>query len=113
MVWKAALAALLIVTPSLPAAAKEALVYGFPGHDSCGNWTENRANRGRQTQALEGWVLGFVGAYNWYVDPRGDVAPGVTATAMFAWLDTRCQSRPLDSVLQATLALIAEMRARK
>lgn len=88
-------------------------VYGFPGHDSCANWTENRSNRGRYTQALEGWVLGYLTAYNAYEDETGRVDPTVNATSAFGWIDQYCAEHPLDDMMTATIKLITELRNRR
>lgn len=92
---------------------KEFGVYAFPGNDSCANWTQNRANRGSRTQALEGWVLGYLTAYNAYVEPNGRVDPTVNATAALGWIDNYCREHPLDHILDATIKLIDEMLDRK
>lgn len=86
--------------------------YGFPGNDSCANWTENRGDRGHRTQALEGWVLGYLTAYNAYADETGSVETSVNATAVLGWVDNYCRANPLDTLMTATLKLIRELEAR-
>lgn len=103
-------ALLLSVAPVPP---KSVYTYAFPGSDSCGDWTQNRANPGSRTQALEGWVLGLVTGYNFYSDPHGNVAPGVSATALLSWVDKYCLEHPLDSVMSAGASLVAELKTRK
>lgn len=92
---------------------REIYLYAFPGHDSCADWTLNRATRDHRTQALEGWVLGFVSGYNMYADARGNVAPGVSATALLGWVDQYCAANPLDSLMTAGLKLVLELKSRR
>lgn len=105
------LTALLMAGAPLP--PKEVYSYAFPGHDSCGDWTQNRSAPGRRTQALEGWILGLVTGYNFYAHPRGNVAPGVSATALLAWVDRYCVEHPLDPIMAAGTALVEELKSRK
>lgn len=93
--------------------SRDVRFYAFPGADSCGDWTLNRENRGRRTQALEGWVLGYVSGYNFYRDPTGDVAPDVTAIALLAWVDGYCKANPLDNLAEVSLKLIDELTHRQ
>jgi hypothetical protein len=64
---------------------KTFMVYDF-GRSSCGLWLEVRTARNaasdiRFVQAHE-WIAGFLSAYNWYVDPRGNVAKGTDREGM-------------------------------
>lgn len=95
-----------------PADNRSIYVYSYPGNDTCGDWTENRRRGDGRTQALEGWVLGFVTGYNMYEDPKGNVAPSVSATALLAWVDQYCAANPLDSLTTAGVKLVSELRSR-
>lgn len=90
---------------------KQFQYYGFPGHDSCGDWTSHRKNR--DNQILEGWVLGYVTAANMYGDNDGLLGTGSGATGMLAWVDQYCAANPLDSVLTASSKLIIELKRRR
>ena len=105
----AALAAGIPVT--VHAQNKQFQYYGFPGNDSCGSWTDHRKNR--DNQILEGWVLGFVTGANFFGQHDGRLGEGLGATAMFAWVDQYCAANPLDSVLQASIKLIVELKKRR
>jgi hypothetical protein len=84
--------------------------YGFTDSDACGTWAEYRAS-GR-SQALEGWVLGFLSGYNEWGSANGDVAPGVKASGVLLWVDEYCKAHPLDSVSNAAFQLVNELRRR-
>lgn len=105
--------ALLLALTAVTAPAGTAYYYGFPGNDSCADWTQNRTNPDRKQQVLEGWVLGFVTGYNVYGPGSGNVAPGVTSTALIGWVDQHCVAYPLDSVLEASLKLVIELKRRR
>lgn len=104
-----------ILASSVPSQARTPLrqvqTYGFPGNDSCGDWTENRKNR--STQVLEGWVLGFVTAANTYGENDGLLGVGSGATGMLAWVDKYCADNPLDTVLTASAKLVIELKKRR
>lgn len=104
-------AAILAANPVQAVASKQFQYYGFPGYDSCGSWTSNRRDRG--SQALEGFVLGFVTSANLYGDNDGLLGTGSGATGMLAWVDKYCADNPLDSVLTASIKLVTELKKRR
>jgi hypothetical protein len=101
-----------IALVSAPAQDKVIQYYGFPGSDSCANWTENRKNRLSSNQVLEGWVLGFVTGYNQYGASDGGTTQGGNATAILGWMDQYCAANPLDSVYWASTKLVSELKRR-
>lgn len=92
---------------------KEMNFYGYPEHDSCGDWTLNRANRGFRTQALEGWVLGFVTGANFYGSSDGKTGADTNSTGMLAWVDRYCADNPLDDIVEASVKLVTELKKRR
>jgi hypothetical protein len=58
------------------------------------------------------WVLGFLTAFNYYQSNTGDVANGIDANGLFAWIDNYCLAHPLDRIANATIALITEVSNR-
>lgn len=107
------LAALALALAAQDSEKNSAYIYSYPGYDTCGNWTENRKFPNIRTQALEGWVLGFVSGYNMYEDPKGNVAPSVSASGLLAWVDQYCAANPLDSLTTAGVKLVIELRNRR
>lgn len=107
----ATIAALLFVSPSVKAQDRQFQYWGFPGYDSCGDWTSHRKNR--DNQILEGWVLGYVTAANVYGDNDGLLGTGSGSTGMLAWVDQYCAANPLDTVLTASAKLVIELKRRR
>ena len=105
----ACLAPALIGT-NLPASAQDLPRYATP-YD-CASWT-----RERQIKAgigPESWVLGFVTSQameELYHNKRDSLSQH-DFRALFSWLDNYCQSKPLDNLLNATLALVLELQQR-
>lgn len=103
--------AALFALAALPSAAHEYVqVYNYPAADSCATWTRYRA--ARENQALEGWVLGFVTGRNAFGPGTGDLAPGVHAEGLTAWVDQYCAANPLESVSTASFKLVRELERR-
>jgi hypothetical protein len=97
-----------LISPSASAQLQKQLsIYGA-GSQSCGTWSTDTRFRGDR----QSWVLGFVSAYNFY-------APGDTAVnppdngAITGWMDSYCAAHPLESVVNAALALITELRQQR
>jgi hypothetical protein len=79
---------------------------------SCGSWTAARS--ARTARSAEFWVLGVMSGYNWFSPhSRGDVAPGIDAYALLAWIDRYCSEHPLDEISFATFQLIQELERRR
>ena len=106
MIW------LALALAAAPSPVTTFQYYSPTGHDSCADWTQDRDPRGNRNQVLEGWVLGYVTAYNQYEDSTGGMKQGGNATALLGWLDQYCAANPLDSVVQASTKLVAELRRR-
>lgn len=59
------------------------------------------------------WVNGLLSAFNYYGSAAAsDVANGIDANGVFAWIDNYCAAHPLDSIATATIALISELSKR-
>ena len=52
------------------------------------------------------WVTGFISAFNYYVSRTGDVRTTNDFDGYYAWIDNYCAAHPLDTVANATVALI-------
>ena len=83
--------------------------YGFT---SCATWaSNNKPGEAPLVHFLElQWVLGYVSAYNEYVSPSGRVGGEIDNEALIVWIDNYCADKPLDSEIDATHALIKELR---
>jgi len=88
--------------------------YGFPGNDSCGDWTAERKDPNRRGQTLQGWVLGYVSGRNRYaVGIDTHLGAGTSATSLLAWIDQYCTANPLDPISRAAHGLVAELERRR
>jgi hypothetical protein len=86
-----------------------------PGTESCGAWTKERAPSGDQGARFdrESWIMGYVSAYNVFaLKIDADVARGVDAKGLFAWLDNYSAAHPLDMLGIAANELVNELRLR-
>jgi hypothetical protein len=78
------------------------------GTISCGKWVEYRPDNAEQE---ENWVNG-------YLTGRQEDGPGLTANqtgdlaGRNAWIDQYCQGHPIDSLLEASRALLRALRAK-
>jgi hypothetical protein len=102
----------LALIPIAPAYAENRLMHSWSYEaSSCGDWTQTRKNR--DTQYLEGWVLGFVTGANAYGQNDGQLGVGSGETAMLAWVDQYCAANPLAPVIEASLKLVIELKKRR
>lgn len=85
------------------------MIYGFPGADSCADWTAERAGK---RQGLQGWLLGWVSGQNVFGQNNGDVSNGASAEGLLGWMDNYCKANPLDSMATAAMKLSKELEAR-
>jgi hypothetical protein len=59
------------------------------------------------------WVLGYLSAYNAFVAGDGDISGTADANAVLGWMDNHCGAHPLETIEEATQALIKDLVARK
>ena len=107
-----AIAALFAAPLSQSASAqlqKQLAVYGV-GSQSCGVWTKDASSP--YGAVRRSWVLGFVSAYNFYAPGDTAVLPADNA-AMTVWMDNYCASHPLESIVNASLRLVDELRRQR
>jgi hypothetical protein len=111
-----ALLAMVALSPGAALAAPDAPRYEIlgPGATSCADWASQRQLPDHALAlANQGWVLGYVTAYNEYLASDGNVAAGADSDAIAAWIDTYCAAHPLDDLAHAARALVEDLRARK
>ncbi|WP_296615547.1 hypothetical protein [Sphingomonas sp.] len=87
-----------------------AMMYGFPSAQSCGDWIAERRGSG---QALQAWVLGFMTGFNFYGPAGSGANDDMSAQSIISYVDGYCDKNRLDSVLQATVALVKDVRKRR
>ena len=100
---------------SFPAQAQEPARqfqgFTYPGNDSCASWSEYR--KGNRAPQLEGWVLGFVTAYNMFGSGNRLAGADTNAKGLLAWVDQYCATNPLDTVMTASSKLVIELKNRQ
>jgi hypothetical protein len=94
----------LLLLPTNPLRAGATIVGA--GSQSCSAWT-NRTKSAVVKGAFESWVVGFISGLN--VSGDREIVGGGDFTAIVAWMDQRCRSRPTDQIGIAALDLAMEL----
>ena len=92
------------------------------GNDNCGDWIKYRQSvSGQQATSREvmllsmeqSWIDGFVSGINaTKAYGSGDLLGSRPGEGMYAWVDNYCRSKPLDSILDASIALVSALRSQ-
>ena len=81
------------------------------GNILCESWIESRGDDNPIAATRTAWVLGFVTAFNQYgFKPEGDVSGGKVTEVLMVRIDDHCRLHPLDSLYNASDALVDELR---
>jgi hypothetical protein len=93
-----------------------------PAGQSCDNWTRERQKLRRtgvwnsDLKFMSAWITGYLtGANETMVDTGGQDALLATRTdlpAAFAWIDDYCHTQPLNSIYDASVSLMPELRKK-
>jgi len=81
------------------------------GATSCGSWLKERRN-GAYSSDLN-WVLGFISAYNHYLDhspQENGIFGSADPEAIAAWMDNYCNANPLSNPYTGSVKLIEELQ---
>jgi hypothetical protein len=87
------------------------MVYTFNGAQSCRDWHEER--RGKALPLLEGWVMGYVTAYNNFGPSGGGASEGESTEELFSWVDQYCAKHHDSTVSGAAFELVRDMGKRR
>ena len=110
----------MILAAILVAGAAEARGYNLIGNgtDACGSWAENRreyasgrpVTRGFQLELRQtAWVVGFLSGVGYMgATDKLDPLRHLDADRVWAWIDTYCQAHPLERIVEAAKAFVAE-----
>lgn len=91
------------------------------GFEGCGRWLKTRSNLAQRRDAesllVEGmlisWSQGFLTGLNVAHFSAGDWTPKLpTGDTIRAYLDKHCQANPLDTVMDASAQLMADLGKR-
>lgn len=83
------------------------------GNKSCGSWVSDRKSKSGADLVDVAWVLGFLTAYNEFGPEPDDVTAQTDVNGVAGWIDNDCTDHPLDTISQATQALINELNKRR
>jgi hypothetical protein len=88
-------------------------IHSFSPSPDCAEWAKARRRARPRSNPHEAWVLGLLSGYNMN-HPRGhrDILQGTSKEAAFAWIDRRCGGDRSLSLIDVTLELIDELRAK-
>ena len=84
---------------------------------TCGTWTVLRRSRTMIADYYQGWVGGFVSGANSTYTLKANInilgKPDlVDAEGLYAWVDNYCATNPLNTIAQASNALVNELVRR-
>jgi hypothetical protein len=84
------------------------------GMVTCAEWHQYRSTRNKPASLqLQAWIDGFLSGYNTASESKDFIAPRPESIAYYDWIDSYCDLNPLNRVMQAVMALKAELaRAR-
>jgi hypothetical protein len=86
------------------------MVFG-QGINSCGAWTQARQTRPANAGLSAQWVAGFLSGMNVEaISP--DALGGTDFDGLMGWVDNYCKSNPLETIINAALMLMKELRSR-
>jgi len=103
--------ALLLAQTGIALAASEKVTIIGDGQLSCGAWTQRKEVKAQYYQQ-EQWLWGYITAYNFFVDPNGNVSNNIDGYGLAGWMDNFCLANPLQTVLQGANSLIVELRSK-
>lgn len=88
-------------------------IHSFNPSPDCAQWAKARRRARPRSNPHEAWVLGLLSGYNLYhPEGRRDILEGTSKEAAFVWIDQRCGGDRSKSLIDVTLDLVAELRAR-
>jgi hypothetical protein len=91
---------------SRPEGAQGGRNYGA-GAETCGKWTQARKGDGWFTSGQ--WMLGWVSAAQYY----GRTLKPTDSAGMAGWVDQYCSQHPLNTLAEASVALVEELTAKQ
>jgi hypothetical protein len=78
------------------------------GESSCGSWTSTSKRNNYQDEA---WLFGFITAYNMYI-MKTSITGATDKQGLAGWVDNYCRTHPLNSIFDAAVELIEELKRR-
>lgn len=103
----------LIAAPSFGADSSGKFTVLGMGTKSCGEVVADFKEDGRGKLINSIWVAGHITAVNERVVSRSNVAARTDPAAWDLWINNFCTAKPLDSLSDATTALVGELSKRR
>jgi hypothetical protein len=101
----------VVPVPSLAFDADGTYMVHGSGQTTCREWLIDSRIGDSGAWQLQQWVLGYLTAYNEFVRGPADIAEGMGADGVFAWIDTYCGASQADNLGQSVRAMISERLA--
>jgi hypothetical protein len=107
------MAAALLTPPGTIDDSDARRLHSFSPSPDCAEWAKERRRNRPRANPHEAWVLGLLSGYNKY-HPKGhrDILQGTGVDAAFEWIDRRCNGDRSLSLIDVTLELVDELRAK-
>lgn len=77
--------------------------------ETCGRWTAEKTDKADRLVQM-GWLGGFLSGYN--LSAQANKTGSVDVYAALAWVDERCEAKPLQNVATTALELIMELNRK-
>jgi hypothetical protein len=96
-------------TTTTAAAQQSTKVFGYSAV-TCGSWSKQRHDNPSDIRGLQAWIAGVF----WGVAMTGSpkLLIGADNDAVSGWIDSYCSGHPLQTLGEATVALVKEIMAR-
>jgi len=113
-----------LLTSAIVMAASQSVFGAFQmgaGTVRCGEWTRLRTFNDRQTghakeiaalNQVQAWVDGFISGINAEGERTDFLSSKPQSAALYAVVDSHCRASPLDTVSDAAIELVKELRKR-
>ena len=96
--------------PAFPQTKRTVTVLG-PIENSCADWVT--ARDGKNSQAYEFWLTGYMSGRNMSNDHSNDFLRGIKANSLDLWMDKYCRENPLKTILDGASQLGLELAGKK
>jgi len=76
------------------------------GTVTCLAWTAEHASNSVAAGIQNSWVFGYITGFNSWAPGTNDASQAVDNPELLAWMGTYCEKNPVDTISQASSALI-------
>jgi len=83
--------------------------YSTQASASCGQWAKYREEGGWRYTATQGWIMGYISAYNEKKSDVYDILGKNDPDSIWLWMNKYCQENPLSDVPEGMMILTDEL----